>query len=478
MLRTRGPDLRLFSVKSWLPPVLCALALSGHPAWAQTTAPDAAAAQTAPGQPVAPEAPTQPAEPEIWAVHGQSTFLWQYHPGFGTSTPRGPQSLDAGRRGAETTDATVYLGYRPWAGAEIWFNPEADQGFGLQNTLGVAGFTSGEAYKVGAADPYYRMARAFIRQTIDLSGVTRTVDPDLNVLGGSQTENRVVLTAGKLGVTDIFDTNQYAHDPRADFMNWSLIDGGAFDYAADSWGTTYGAAAEWYQDWWTLRGGVFTLSDVPNSEHLTLRPGQQWEGVVEAEERHTLFGQPGSLKLLLYMNRANMLRLNTFTNVVATTGTTPSLESLRHMATRPGAVLNLQQSLTGDLGLFARASAADGRYETYDFTDIDQSVSTGLSMNGKRWGRDDDTVAAAFVVNMLSRDRLNFLRAGGLGLLVGDGAGQPVHAGPEQIFETYYNVAVTKWANVTADYQLVNHPAYNTGRGPVHVFGFRLHLQM
>jgi high affinity Mn2+ porin len=411
-------------------------------------------------------------------VHGQSTFLFQYHPGFHSSIPSGPQTLDPGRRGDETFDATLFAGLRLWQGAELWINPEIDQGFGLQGTFGVAGFPSGEAYKVGEAEPYYHMARAFIRQTIMLGGETQKVDPDQNVLGGSQTANRVVITFGKFSVSDNFDTNKYAQDPRADFMNWSLIDGGAFDYAADAWGNTYGASIEWYQDWWTLRAGLFDLSTVPNSPYLDLRPGQQFESVVEAEERHTMFGQPGAVRLLFYVNRGLMASLTNFTQVTAKTGIAPSLASLRHLNSRPGVALSLEQSLTDDLGMFSRLSAADGHYETFDFTDIDQSAAIGLSLKGKLWSRENDVVGAAFVVNMISRQRLDFLRAGGLGILVGDGFGQPAQAGPEQIFETYYNTAITKWMNVTFDYQLVNHPAYNAGRGPVHVFGFRLHTQI
>lgn len=441
----------------------------------------AADAQTATDTLATAGAPAQnddQAAPESWAVRGQSTFLFQYHPGFGTSVPTGPQSLDNGRRGDETFDATIYAGIRLWSGAEFWINPEVDQGFGLQDTLGIAGFTSGEAYKIGETDPYYRMTRAFIRQTIGLGGETEKVDPDANVLGGGQDKNRIVITFGKFSVTDIFDTNQYAHDPRADFMNWSLIDSGAFDYAADSWGYTYGVAIEWTQNWWTLRAGLFDLSATPNSEHLDLRFGQQFEGVAEAEARHTIFGQTGKLKLLLYVNRALMARLSAFTQIVAATGIAPTLASLRHLNNRPGAALNLEQSLTDDLGMFARLSAADGRYEAFDFTDIDQSAAMGLSVKGSRWSRSDDVAGAAFVVNEISRERLDFLRAGGLGILVGDGFGQPAIAGPEQIFETYYNLAATKWLNVTLDYQLVNHPGYNVGRGPVHVFGFRLHAQI
>ena len=157
---------------------------------------------------------------------------------------------------------------RLWRGAELWINPEIDQGFGLANTLGVAGFPSGEAYKVGQTYPYARLPRAFIRQTIDLGGETGKVEAGTSQFAGSQTANRLVLTVGKLSVVDIFDTNKYAHDPRNDFMNWALVDTATFDYAAESWGYTYGAAAEWYQGNWTVRGGLFDLSVVPNSPDL------------------------------------------------------------------------------------------------------------------------------------------------------------------------------------------------------------------
>ncbi len=193
----------------------------------------------------------QSAQPQTWAVHGQATVVLQGHDAF-RSPYSGPQSLDAAARGNETADATLYIGVRPWAGLEVWVNPEVDQGFGMQNTLGVAGFPSGEAYKVGARDPYLRLPRLFLRQTFDLGGERQAVDPDLNVLGGSHTADRLVLTIGKFGVTDVFDANDYAHDPRQDFFNWTLIDTGTFDYAADAWGYTYGASAELYKGPWAL----------------------------------------------------------------------------------------------------------------------------------------------------------------------------------------------------------------------------------
>jgi len=167
-------------------------------------------------------------ETDRFAFHGQATFLGQYDPPF-RAPYSGPNSL-APNIPRATTDVTLYAGARLWNGAEAWINPEIDQGFGLSGTLGVAGFTSGEAYKVGADFPYTRLHRAFVRQTIDLGGDVQKVDAGLNQFSGSQTSDRLVLTVGKIGVVDIFDTNKYAHDPRSDFMNWSIVDTGTFDY--------------------------------------------------------------------------------------------------------------------------------------------------------------------------------------------------------------------------------------------------------
>ncbi len=235
------------------------------------------------GIPVTPEQAEQ-VQQQNWAVHGQATITWQLQPAF-RAPYTGPQSLIPNANGRETIDTTLYAGIRPWPGGEIWLNPEIDQGFGLSDTFGVAGYPSGEAYKVGKADPYVLVQRGFLRQTINLGGESEKLDPDLNQLGGTQTANRLVFTIGKYSVVDIFDTNSYAHDPRNDFMNWSIIDQGAFDYAANSWGYSYGGAVEWYQDWWTVRTGVYDLSAQPNSDGLSPNFAQL-QFVTELEERH------------------------------------------------------------------------------------------------------------------------------------------------------------------------------------------------
>ncbi len=433
----------------------------------QHSAPDQNAA--ADGTPAEP-----PAAPEDWAIHAQSTFTEQYHPAF-RSPYSGPQSLNPGSRGDETVDVTLYGGLRLWPGAEIWANPEVDQGFGLSGTFGVAGFPSAEAYKLGQTDPYVRLQRLFLRQTINLGGETQTVDPDLNQLGGSQSANRLVFTIGKFSAVDIFDTNKYAHDPRNDFLNWSVVDAGSFDYAGDAWGYSYAATAEWYQDWWTIRAGIFDMPNTPAYKYLDTQLFSQDEYIAELEERHTVWAQPGAVRLTAFLLRGRLGSFNDALALAAATGTVPSTDAVLQYRSRAGVDINLEQQIAPDLGFFLRAGLADGSSQIDAFTDIDQSVSFGLSLQGKRWGRPDDTVGVAQVFNNISRHEKNYLNAGGLGILVGDGI--LPNTGLEKITEVYYSLPVYKYVHLSFDYQFIDNPAYNTDRGPVSVLGARVHVQ-
>jgi high affinity Mn2+ porin len=416
------------------------------------------------------KAPPAPME-DIWAVHGQTTFVTQYAAPFRTPYS-GPNSLTP-NQGRETWDATAFVGLRLWNGAEAWVNAEIDQGFGLDGTLGVAGFTSGEAYKKGADYPYTRLHRAFIRQTIDLGGETQKVDAGINQFAATQTSDRLVFTVGKFSVGDIFDTNKYAHDPRSDFLNWSIIDAGTFDYAAEAWGYSLGAAAEWYQGDWTVRGGVFDMSIVPNSTDLDPNFGQfQWIG--EIEHRHELWGQPGKIAITGFLSRARMGSYQDAINLAGLIGGAPDTAAVRQYRSRGGISVNIEQQISQDVGFFARAGWANGDVEPYEFTDIDRTVSAGLSVKGNRWGRPDDTWGIAGVVNNISKEHQAFFNDGGLGILVGDG--QLPHPGPEQILETYYSFPVSFW-QVSLDYQLIVNPGYNRDRGPASVLAARLHTQ-
>ncbi len=409
---------------------------------------------------------------ERWAVHGQITHVTQGHRRFHAAYS-GTNSLDSAGQTKETTDATIYAGVRPWRGAELWLNPELDQGFGLSNTVGVAGFPSGEAYKIGANTPYLRLPRAFLRQTINLGVVDQPVESAANQLAGLVSADRIVLTVGKVSATDIFDTNSFAHDPRVDFLNWSIIDAGPFDYAADAWGFTYGGAAEWSAGPWTLRGGVFQLSKVPNGK-VTRVDFDQYMVVAEAERRHEWMGLPGKAKLLGFMNRGRMAGYDDAVRLGQRTGQAPDVSLVRRRSSSSGAALNIEQGFSSNVGAFARLGINQGRKEAYEFTEINNSVSAGVSIKGGAWGRAEDALGLAAVSNGLSAAARRHFSAGGIGILIGDGA---LGYAREQIAEVYYALRLNQHFYFSFDVQRLVHPAYNQDRGPVTILGFRAHAE-
>ena len=411
--------------------------------------------------------------------HGQSTFVWQGYPAI-RSPYTGPFSLPGSGLGRETFDTTLFAGIRLWQGAELWISPEIDQGFGFADTHGAAGFPSGESYKLGSSYPYVRMQRGFLRQTIDLGGEVEKVDADINQFAGTRTANRLVLTIGKFAIVDIFDTNRYANSPKTDFLNWSLINAGTFDYAGDGWGYTYGAAAEWYQGSWTLRAGIFDLSATPaggNSPNGGVLDStfQQYALVAEIEKRYELWGQPGKFKVTGFLNRGRAGKFQDAIALAQVTGDARRHHGGEKVYRPPRCQHNLEQQISDTVGMFARAGWADGNVEPWDFTDIDRTVAGGVSINGKNWGRPDDTVGIAGVVNNISGVHQAYFNAGGLGILIGDG--QLPNPGLEKIFETYYSYALSPDMRLSFDYQFIANPAYNTDRGPVNMFAGRFHAQ-
>lgn len=474
--RNRPASRRKFAYALWINAfaVIC-IGLPAVAAGAETVAvgDDELAVATprpAPAYPLPDNMTMEIPAPESVGFHAQSTVVKQYHPGF-SAIYSGANSLDPVARWAQTVDLTLFLGLRLGDNTEFWINPEIDQGSGLNNTLGVAGFPSGEAYKVGANVPYVRVPRAFFRRVIDLGGETLVTDSGPNQLAGTHQSDNLTITAGKFAVVDIFDTNTYAHDPRADFLNWAVIESGAFDYAADSWGYTYGAATEWNVSRWTLRGGVFALSETPNGKKPDASFRQQMF-VAELERRHQWREHDGKLKLLAFINRANMASYADAVRAAALTGGTPDVSTVRRFASRPGIALNFEQEVTADLGVFARASMNDGSKESFDFTDINKSVSGGFALKGTSWNRPRDTLGVAAVINGLSGDAQSYFANGGLGVLVGDGQ---LNYRTERILETYYALQLDHGVAISLDYQYVQNPAYNRDRGPVSLFGIRLH---
>ena len=415
--------------------------------------------------------PARAADDETFAIHGQATFIDQYHPAF-RSPYRGPNSLDPGSRGDETVNITAYAGARPWDGGEAWADLEMDQGFGLSNTLGVAAFTNGEGSKVGKAVPYLRLHRLFFRQTFDLGGEREAVEGAANQLAGSRSHDNLVLTLGKFSPTDIFDGNSYAHDPMHDFLNWGMIEAGPWDYAADAWGYSYGGAAEWNVSDWSLRAGLFNLSRIPNGTEL-VRGFGQYQIDLEAERRFSIGGRDGKIRLLAFASRGRLANYNDAVALALATHQTADASLVRKGSWKSGLSLNGEQAISDDLGIFARATLDDPSKEGDDFTDMANSVAFGASLKGASWDRRDDTVGLAFETGGIGHAAQRFFALGGLGILIGDG--RLDHASRENVLESYYSAALWKGIYATLDYQFIANPAYNADRGPVSVFGVRLH---
>jgi len=411
--------------------------------------------------------------PERYSVHGQLTVLPQGYPKFRALYSGQNSLMPPWGDTHATVSATGFFGLRMWDGGEAYVNPEIDEGFGLSDTLGIAGFPSAEAYKVGHARPYLRFQRYFLRQTIGLGGETEQIDAGQNQLAGPVDANRLTFTIGKYSVVDMFDDNRYAHDGRNGFMNWSIIDMGAFDYPADAWGYTHGLTAEWKQNWWTARVGLFQTSLIPNGEAIEPVIFRQFSPIFEFEARHSLlFGQQGKVKLLAYGDLAYLGKYDEAVALGALTVTTPDITLNRKKRFKSGGGINIEQPLSDDLGFFLRASMANGRYESMEFTEIERSLSAGVVLSGNRWDRPKDAIGVAGVVNGISGNHVRYLAAGGMGFILGDGA---LAYDGEHILETYYKYNIIDGVHLTADYQFVHNPGYNRDRGPVSIFALRLH---
>jgi high affinity Mn2+ porin len=406
-----------------------------------------------------------------WNVHAQTTFLPMAYPAF-RSPYAGTNSLPGSGQARETSTTTAFLGWRLWQGGEFYFNPELAQGFGLNGTLGLAGFPNGEAQKAGAAFLKIRPQRYYLRQTFGLGGEQEDVADAANQLPDRRDIDRITVIVGRFAVGDFFDGNSYAKDPRADFMNWAMWSSAAYDFPADLPGYARGAVVELNCKDWAVRAGLFEVPSAPNSDVLTFKAGG---AVLEFEGRYVVFDQPGKLRLGIFGNRSNT---GNYRDALAISAADTTLDindvmvGIRRDNLKYGFYLNAEQQIAKDVGVFARASWNDGRNEILSFTDIDRSVSAGLSVKGSYWGRPTDTFGFGGAVNGLSSSHRDFLAAGGLGLLIGDGQ---LNYRTERILETYYAFAIDKNCTLTADYQLIANPAYNGDRGPVSIFSGRLH---
>ena len=414
-----------------------------------------------------------PFTPRNWNVHGQMTFVQQGYPSF-RSPYDGPSSLQGEHQSANTISATGFVGWRPWAGTELYFNPEFTEGFGLSDVRGVAAFPNGEALKSNFPSPRFNMARLFMRQTFGLGGEQETIEDGPNQISGKQDISRITVTAGKLAVTDFLNNNAVSGEPRTAFLNWNIYGGGSWDGAADKIGYTPGGLVDLNQKHWALRFAYFLLPVVANDNHFDWHIPERGEYTTELELRYSLLSQPGKLRILGWLNHGTMGSYSDAVAMPITTADYPDITLTRRQRNNYGFIVNAEQALTSDLGIFSRATWGSGLNEIVGWTDCDESISFGAVLKGTTWGRPDDRIGLAGVIEGLSPEARDYFAAGGIGILIGDGA---LAYHPEKVLETYYAYSLSKWATLTADYQLIDNPAYNADRGPVSVFSGRLHAE-
>jgi high affinity Mn2+ porin len=414
--------------------------------------------------------------PIYWEMQGQSTYIQQGYPAF-RSPYYSTNSFTPGAQSRETWSNSLFLGVKLWDGGEFYYNPELIQGYGLNATFGAAGFPNGEAQKSNFSYPHYITSRLYLRQTFGLGGEQETVQSDYGQMAGKRDVSRLTFQIGKFAVHDMFDNNTYAQDPRTQFLNWSIWAAGAFDYPGDMVGLTYGAAAELNQQAWAVRAGYFLVVVHPNTNDFDMELGKRGGYVGEFETRYEVLSRPGKLRVIGWMHDTLSGGYRDALNLAAATpglDLTTAIDLTQQGRIKYGYVFNVEQAVTDDIGVFGRWSWNNGKNQISAFTDIDSSLSGGVSIKGTSWGRPEDTVGLAGAVNEISKDHRDFLAAGGMGILVGDGR---LNYRPERILETYYTVKVAKDATFTFDYQFLQNPAYNADRGPVSVLSGRVHAQ-
>lgn len=430
------------------------------------------------GDPTVDSESAIPDDSAWYSLHGQATYILQYKNKFNSPYVGDKSLLSTGDVGKSyTVTVTPFIGVRPWKGTEFFYNPEAAEGSPFSNLSGLGGFTNGEMQRGNLVPMQFYNARAFIRQTIGLGGGVEHIEDGPNQIKGDVDKRRVTLTYGWLSALDYFDSNRYSHDPRTQFLNWSIMAAGAYDFAANGRGYTYGVVGEYFDEGWTVRLARLAMPKDPNGMSLDYQLTKQYGDQVEVEREHNLFGQEGAFRALLFQNRGILATFNDAVNQAQQTGVYPPniLTSRNGYQNKWGYVLNAEQAVLDDIGLFARWSWNNGQSETEAFTDISRSLSAGTSVKGSFWGRPDDTYGLAFSFNGISSSQINYLNQGGSSMFIGDG--KIAYQG-ERIMETYYSVRLFKGAYLSADYQYIRNPAYNSDRGPVSFFAMRAHFEL
>ena len=424
-------------------------------------------------------APARTEEDTFWDrfwVSAQANFIRQQDPSF-SAKYSGPNSFGPEGEHATSRVETLYTGFQITKQLEILCDVESAGGAGLSNALGIAGFTNVDVVRnptLGEA-PY--VSRVMLHYTIPLSKETTEATRNPLALASTVPVRRLEIRLGKMSTVDFFDLNSVGSDSHLQFMNWTSVNNGAYDYAADTRGYTYGLVFEFYAKTWAARFGEMLMPTVANGIKLDWDLARARGENFEYEYHPTLIAKRASVvRALAFVNHANMGSYReAIDGYLSGKDTVPDVTLHRKQGrVKYGFGLNAEQELTDLVRVFGRLGWNDGRNESFAYTEVDRTASVGGDFRGKPWHRANDKVGAAFVVNGLSGDHREYLALGGLGFILGDGG---LNYGLEKIFETYYTAHVWRGISMAADYQHVTNPGYNRDRGPADVVSIRLHIE-
>jgi len=408
-------------------------------------------------------------------VSGQMNVIFQTHGDF-PADYSGEHSFRAAAESATSTLLTLFTGLAVTRSTEVIVHVESAGGGGLSQALGLAGFTDLDVVRnpeLGAA-PY--LARLILHQTIALGMDQTAAEPSPLSLARRLPARRIDIRLGKFGTADFFDLNAVGSDSHLQFMNWTVDNNGAYDYAADTRGYSWGAVVEYHDPRWGIRFGEMLMPKVANGLDLDWDIGRARAENVEVEWRTSArVERSGLIRLLSYVNHANMGDYrDAVRRFLDGLDPVPIIENTRQQGrVKYGFGINAEQPLTPELRVFGRVGWNEPHFESFAYTEVNQSAQVGADYSGARWRRTTDKVGLVYVTNGISKDHQQYLAAGGSGFLLGDGA---LRYGREQIVEGYYTAHLWRGVFASVDMQHVTHPGYNRDRGPVWVFGGRLHV--
>jgi high affinity Mn2+ porin len=408
-------------------------------------------------------------------LSGQANFVFQALPPF--SAPySGPHSLGPNYEKATSRVMTLYTGARLNNSTEILVDIEEAGGAALSLGFGLAGNTDLDIVRNPSLSKAPYVGRAMIHTVIALSKDKVENQRSYLSLFDELPRRRLELRFGKFSMPDFFDINSVGSDTHLQFLNWTTDNNGAWDYAADTRGYTVGLTADYEDRNWGFRFAEALMPKVANGIDLVWRPWQVHAENFEYELRHGFIpGKAGAVRLLAYTNSANMGIYRDQVIQAAVANTTPDITNHPWNITRKyGFGINLEQDLTHYLSAFARFGWDDGKTESFAYTEVDQIFAEGVGASGAWWHRSQDRAGVAFISNGIKKDHQNYLAAGGLGFLLGDGR---LTYGRENILESYYTVHVWRGIYLAPGVQHINNPGYNRDRGPVVVPTFRAHFE-